>query len=189
MNTWNYQGTIYCFSFGANTVSWKRVQHSLCPPNGNSPRANRAPMAYTKAQFGPASPGAGASHSNIMHFVKSYSRSCNTQHYSIANWIPNIDINCSLIETIFPRKWLKVNAGKSPKLSGAILHSPVEITSNHCPSNHHLLTGKNEFTSPHKANEMIPCHVANSRQSSVFYLSFRSGLCSTWSWDYTAVLL
>lgn len=44
-NTWNYQGTIYCFSFGDKAVSWKRVQCSLCLPNGNSPRANRAPIS------------------------------------------------------------------------------------------------------------------------------------------------
>lgn len=71
----------------------------------------------------------------------------------------------------------------------AIQHLPVEVASNHCPSNCHLLTGKNEFTSPDKANEMVPCHVANSRQSSVFYLSFWSGLCGTWDWDCITVLI
>lgn len=129
-------------------------------------------MVYIKTQFGLASPAARVSHINIMHIVKSYSKSCNEQHHFIVNCIPDIDINYSLIETIFSRKRFKVNAGKSPKVSKGILHSPVEITSNHCPSNHHLLTGKDEFTSPDKANEMIPCHVANSRQSSVFHLSF-----------------
>lgn len=74
-------------------------------------------MVYIKAQFCPASPAAGVSHINIMHTVKSYSKSCNKHHYFIVNYIPDIGINRSLIETIFPRKRLEVNAGKSPEVS------------------------------------------------------------------------
>lgn len=56
-----------------------------------NPPVNKALTACIKAQFGPASPAVGVSHINITHIVKSYSRSCNKQHYFIVNWIPDID--------------------------------------------------------------------------------------------------